>query len=374
MATPPTQADKMAGGEEDLRLRIEDAAERRQPLQIVGGNSKAFYGRAVADELEKLETRYHRGIVSYEPTELVVTARAGTPVAEVSEALADKGQCLPFEPPLLEGQATVGGSVACGLSGPARPYSGSARDYVLGMHVINGRAELLRVGGQVMKNVAGYDVSRLMVGALGTLGLITQVSFKVLPLPRQSITLAFHLDRDDALVFMNDLACKPTPLSASCFYEDILYIRLSGSESGVQHARKQLGGDLQDGGETIWSTLQEWQHPFFQSEGPLWRIALPALAAPALEGDVLIEWGGGQWWLRSEQSGSEIRHAVNQVGGHATLFRGGDRTGEVFTPLPLALGSLHERIRYAFDPLGLFNPGRQYQHKRGDQKPAGREA
>lgn len=356
----------------NLVEQVADAARRHQGIQIRGGGSKDFYGRSpingqayglaggAASSLEPLNVSEHSGIVNYEPTELVVTVRAGTTVAEINNILAEHGQCLPFEPPVLDGKATIGGSIACGLSGPARPYAGAARDFVLGMHVINGRGELLKVGGEVIKNVAGYDISRLMVGALGTLGLITRVSFKVLPDKPCHQTLIFHLERDSALTFMNDLAAQPIPVSASCFYEDILFIRLSGSESGVAHACEQLGGEALPSNDGIWDTLRDWQHPFFDTDLPVWRLALPALAAPDLDGKVLIEWGGGQWWLRSVAAPEVIRAEVSKAGGHATLFRGGDRTGEVFHPLPKSLEKLQRKIQRSFDPLGIFNPGRQY--------------
>lgn len=341
-----------------LQEQLQSCFSQKSAVVVRGGGSKDFYGRQQSADLGSFEVAAHRGIVNYEPTELVITARAGTTIKEINRVLAEAGQCLPFDPPELGGVATVGGTLACGFSGPSRPYAGSARDYVLGAHVLNGKGEYLRVGGEVMKNVAGYDVSRLMVGALGTLGIILQASLKVLPSTEKETTLIFHFERDSALDFMNDLAGRPLPVNASCFYGDLLFVRLSGTEAGIDSAYRALGGERLPSTDKIWSSLREFEHPFFQSDLPLWRISLPALAKPELPGEVFIDWGGGQWWLHSDADADEIRIATERCGGHATLFRGGDRASEVFHPLPPAMRAIQERIRASFDPERILNPGR----------------
>ncbi len=341
-----------------LRDQVAAAHAAGGSLEICGGGSKRFYGRESDTPGPVLETVGHRGVVHYAPTELVVTARAGTPIREINAVLSENGQQLPFEPPELDGDATVGGTLAAAFSGPARPWCGAVRDHVLGTRVINGRGKLLRFGGEVMKNVAGYDVSRLMVGAMGTLGLVLEASLKVLPKPEREVTLAFHMERSDALVFMNGLGDRPLPLTGAVFHGGIVYLRLAGSAAAVSVAMSELSGEELPSSDAIWRSLREFEHPFFDTKLPVWRIALPALAEPELPGEVLIDWGGGQWWLRSDAPVATIRDPVSALGGHATLFRGGDRGGEVFHPLPPAMAALQERIRRAFDPAGVFNPGR----------------
>ena len=345
---------------QQLQGQLQRCIKQKTAVCILGGGSKSFYGCQQPEGLEEFNVSGHEGIVSYAPTELVVTVRAGTKVKHVNEVLAECGQFLPFDPPELQGEATIGGTLACGFSGPSRPYTGSARDYILGTNVLNGKGEYLRLGGEVMKNVAGYDVSRLMVGAMGTLGVILQASIKVLPVAQRETTLIFHLERDSALDFMGELAARPLPVSASLFYGDILLVRLSGTEAGVDSAYRALGGERLPSTDKIWRSLREFEHPFFQTELPLWRISLPALAKPELPGEVLIDWGGAQWWLRSDADGNSIRKAVARCGGHATMFRGGDRKAEVFHPLTPAMLALQERIRDSFDPDKLLNPGRMF--------------
>jgi glycolate oxidase FAD binding subunit len=350
----------MSGQDQTTRLQaqLKSCISQNTPVRVIGGGSKGFFGRSTSEDLEPMNVGGHAGVINYEPTELVVTARAGTTIRELNQVLAEKGQCLPFDPPELNGMATLGGTLACGLSGPARPYAGSARDFVLGTHILNGKGEYLRLGGEVMKNVAGYDVSRLMVGSMGTLGVILQASLKVLPEAQRETTLVFHFERDSALDFMNELAGRPLPVSASLFYGDILFVRLSGTDAGVDSAYRTLGGERLPSTDEIWRSLRELEHPFFQTELPLWRISLPALAKPELPGEVLIDWGGAQWWLRCDADVKTVRQAVSQCGGHATLFRGGDRGGEVFHPLSPGMRAMQERIRASFDPGNILNPGR----------------
>lgn len=352
--------------------RVKAAAAAGGKLRLRGGGTKDFYGREV-DELregELLDTRSYAGVVSYEPTELVVTARAGTPLVELEATLAEAGQMLAFEPPHFGPSATVGGAVAAGLPGPRRASAGALRDFVLGVKILDGRGEVLSFGGQVMKNVAGYDVSRLMAGSLGTLGLILEVSLKVLPRPVAEASLRFELDEAGALARLNEWGGQPLPISASAWEgtqkRGLLHLRLSGAEAAVAAARRRLGGEAlaPEPAAALWSGLREHTADFFGQAGllsaPLWRLSLPS-TAPALDlGPQLVEWGGAQRWLHSERPAAEIRRRVAEVGGHAILFRGGDRRGEVFTPLAPALLGIHHRLKQAFDPAGVFNPGRMY--------------
>ena len=345
--------------EQTIAERVRAAAAQATPLNIVGGVSKAWYGRTPTGE--RLDVAGHQGILSYEPRELVVRARAGTKLAEIVATLAEAGQHLPFDPPAFGASATLGGTIACGLSGPSRPYAGSARDHVLGARIVNGRGEVLEFGGQVMKNVAGYDVSRLMVGALGSLGVLLDVSLKVLPIPESHVTLVKECNPRDALAGMNGWAGKPIPLSATCFDGNRMIVRLSGTETAVQHAAQRLGGDRLADGDRFWADLREHRHAYFAGDVPLWRLALPPATPPIdLPGKWLIEWGGGQRWLHGEVDPVHIRAAAQAAGGHATLFRGGDRAGSVFQPLEPAMLALQQRLKKAFDPAGILNPGRLY--------------
>ena len=342
-----------------LQERVTAAFDSNTPLAIVGGGSKSFIGREPRGE--SLLLGEHCGIVSYQPTELVITARAGTPLSHIEATLADNRQMLPFEPPYFGDTATLGGTIACGLSGPRRPYAGAARDYVLGMSVINGSGEFLRFGGQVMKNVAGFDVSRLMVGALGTLGVLLEISLKVLPRPAFEITLVQERTEAEALVVMNHWAGQALPLSATCFDGDRLYARLSGAQSAVESARRRMGGDVLKSADMFWSGVREHHHGFFVGEAPLWRLSVPPATPPlALPGKQLLEWGGALRWLAGEIDSSTVRRLVAEIGGHAGLFRGGDRGKDRFHPLPQTLSELHRRLKHAFDPKGILNPGRMY--------------
>jgi len=339
---------------QQLAEAVKAAAQKRTPLTITGSGSKRFYAGDI--EGEKLDVTGHRGIVSYEPTELVVTARAGTPLAELEAALADKGQMLAFEPPWFGEGATLGGTIACGFSGPRRPYAGAARDFVLGTRIINGKGEILRFGGEVMKNVAGYDVSRLMVGALGSLGVLLEVSLKVLPKPAREVTLCFEMPADKAIQTMNTWGAQPLPLSAACHAGETLYVRLSGTELGVQAARAKLCGKPMDKGNDFWREIREHRHSFFQNDVPLWRLSVPPAALPIdLPGKWLIDWGGAQRWLKSDASATDIRMQAEKAGGHATLFRHAKQNGATFHPLPAQLATLHQNLKRAFDPDGIMN-------------------
>jgi glycolate oxidase FAD binding subunit len=340
---------------------IRSAATRKISLRIRGGGSKDFYGAALNGEI--LDTRPYSGIVQYEPTELVITARTGTPLAEIEAALKDRGQMLAFEPPYFGNRATLGGCIAAGLSGPRRAATGAARDFMLGVRMLDGHGNDLRFGGQVMKNVAGYDVSRLMSGSLGTLGLLLEVSLKVLPLPPAEATLRFELPEDKAIQMLNQWAGKPLPISASAYTGGELGLRLSGAAAAIEAACKKLGGARIDDAqaEQFWIGIREQTDTFFRSNTPLWRLSVKSTTPPLkLPGGQLIEWGGALRWLKSDVDAKTIRDAAASAGGHATLFRASDKSAGVFQPLTPALLKVHKQLKQTFDPAGIFNPGRLY--------------
>ena len=356
--------------------RVLAARASKTPLNIIGGNTKAFYGEA--PQGEPLDMRPLAGISSYEPSELVVTARAGTPLAELEAALAAQGQCLPFEPPRFggvhgspagTGGGTVGGMVAAGLAGPPRAAVGSVRDHLLGATLLDGRGQVLSFGGQVMKNVAGYDVSRLLAGSMGVLGVICEVSIKVLPLPVASATLRFELDEAKALLQLNTWGGQPLPINASAWWSGALVLRLSGAAAAVQAAIQRLGGELVDTtlAATFWAGLRDQTDEFFvgahkavAAGATLWRLSLPQTAAPlALTGEHLVEWGGAQRWVVTTTPAATVRAAATQAGGHASVFRG-NKAGGALAPLSAALRKIHQGLKAEFDPDGIFNPGRLY--------------
>ncbi len=362
--------------------RVRASASDRRPLRLRGGGTKDFHGGA-ALQGELLDLRPLSGIVSYEPSELVVTARAGTPLAELQALLATQGQCLPFEPPHFAPGSTVGGMVAAGLSGPARASVGAVRDYVLGLEIVNGRAELLRFGGQVMKNVAGYDVSRLMVGAWGTLGIVTEASLKVLPVPPADATLRFACTQAQALQRLHAWGGQPLPLNASRWRADApgnagsdgpgtLHLRLRGATAAVQAACRSLGGERVPDAEAVqaWADCRDQSLPWFAARPPgqaLWRLSVPA-TAPVLDLPTgvtppLVEWHGALRWVQAApEHGPALRAAARGAGGDATLFIAASgheskAAGRSTLKSP-ALEQIHARLRQAFDPAGIFNPGR----------------
>lgn len=338
-----------------LQDAIRDAAARRAPLRLRGGGTKDFYGNALHGEV--LDTRGYAGIVDYEPSELVLTARCGTPLAEVERTLAERGQCLAFEPPHFGAGATFGGCIAAGLSGPRRMAAGAVRDFVLGVKIVNGKGEVLSFGGRVMKNVAGYDVSRLVTGSLGILGLVVEASVKVLPRPPGELTLSLELSREAALDAFRAWAALPLPVSATLWHEGVAHVRLSGSAPALASARKRVGGAEGDG--ALWQAVREQTHPFFSGPEPLWRIAVPPAAAPlGLPGRELVEWSGALRWLKSDAPPEAIREAAKRAGGHATLFRAAHKPVPVFAPLDALTLRVHRGLKAAFDPAGIFNPGR----------------
>lgn len=362
--------------EQALVEQVRAAAAEGRALTVRGGGTKDFYGEpapaaaesgAAAMAHEILDTRSLHGISAYEPSELVVTARAGTPLAELEAALAERGQCLPFEPPHFGPGATVGGMVAAGLAGPARAAVGSVRDYILGATMLNGRAEVLSFGGQVMKNVAGYDVSRLLAGSLGTLGVICEVSLKVLPQPVARTTLRFELSEAEALVRLNAWGGQPLPLNASAWWDGTLVVRLAGAAAAVQAACERLGGEPVDAplADAFWTGLREQTDEYFTTVAPaleagnrLWRLSVAQVAPPlALPGSTMLEWGGAQRWLLSDAPPERVREAARAAGGHATVWRG-DKSCGAFAALSPPLVRIHRELKQAFDPAGIFNRGR----------------
>ena len=390
--------EKAGAGSGDMVLhewqqRVLDAAQTGRALRLRGGGSKDWYGQGLQGEL--FDTRAFAGIVAYEPSELVITARCGTTLAELEAVLAERGQMLAFEPPhfavdsvnaadgaaCLASLATVGGMVASGLAGPARASRGCVRDYLLGLQLLDGRGQVLNFGGQVMKNVAGYDVSRVMAGSLGILGIILQVSLKVLPRPPATATLCFSLDEPRALQMMNQWAVKPLPQAASSWFDGVLTLRLAGASAAVRSAQQQLGGQVLDAqqADAHWHALREQTHGFFagatapaaatEPAFDLWRLSVPATTPMLImPGQMLLEWGGAQRWLltprpplaQAQQQAAAIRQVAASAGGHATLFRAADKSVGVFHPLAPALAQIHANLKQAFDPAGIFNPGRMF--------------
>ncbi|QYF94448.1 glycolate oxidase subunit GlcE [Massilia sp. PAMC28688] len=345
-----------------FRDQVLAAAERAQPLRIRGGGTKDWYGQRTEGEI--LDTRTHTGIIDYEPTELVITARCGTPLAEIEAALAERGQMLAFEPPHFGAGATFGGAIASGLCGPRRATSGAARDFVLGAVLLDGRGQVLTFGGQVMKNVAGYDVSRMLAGSLGTLGLMLQLSVKVLPRPVREASLRFEMSEIEALMRLNEWGGQPLPISASCWHGGALTVRLSGAGAAVDAAVRSLGGEMVSEADAFWRALREQELAWFAGCDSLWRLSVPsACGAIILRGEQMVEWGGAQRWLKAGSdpvTATNIRRAVAAAGGHATLFRGGDKRSGVFHPLAPAVARIHERLKASFDPSRIFNIGRMY--------------
>lgn len=398
MVTTTTSADLRP-----LIDRIQTAVAAKTPLRFRGGGSKDFYGQSLQGEiLDTMTFPGLQGISSYEPSELVITAKAGTPLTELEALLAEKNQCLPFEPPhfgknsnddsIMPGfvctQTTVGGMVAAGLSGPARASSGALRDFVLGVDMINGKGEALHFGGTVMKNVAGYDVSRLMAGSMGTLGLITEVSLKVLPIAPAEVTLKFTCSQQEAITMLNTWGGKPLPLNASCWMKNeinnhgtgVLYVRLRGAVAAVSAAIKNMGGELQNatsGNATVaadWQALRNQTLPFFElnENESLWRLSVPD-TTPDLQldamGETLMEWHGALRWVKLSQEAvtkdaMALREMVTRVGGIATIFIANKSintpTMSIFNQLTSPLLQIHKQLKQEFDPAGIFNRGRLF--------------
>ncbi|HVJ72455.1 MAG TPA: glycolate oxidase subunit GlcE [Casimicrobiaceae bacterium] len=374
---------------EAVQEAIRRAAATHAPVRVRGGGTKDFYGERLAGDV--LDVRALAGIVDYAPTELVITALAGTPLDEIETTMDASGQMLAFEPPRFAPGGTLGGAIASGLSGPRRPYAGAARDVVLGVKVVDGTGRALAFGGRVMKNVAGFDVSRLMTGAMGTLGVITEVSLKCLPRPRHEATRLFELSADESIRRVNEWGGQPLPLSATCFHQGRLAVRLSGAPSAVAAACARLGGAEVADADELWSSVRDQRHAFFagaqSARAPLWRLSVGSTAPYTdLGGEQLVEWGGSLRWLAAtpRTESAKVRAFALAHGGHATLFRVADRVAatppqdarppgggsrgelrgddippaDVFTPLAATLAGLHKRLKATFDPHGILNPGR----------------
>lgn len=363
----PATAPSMAPHDDLAHLaeRLQQADRDGSAVRIEGGGTRHFTGRQVIGEV--LSTRQHHGITSYDPVELIVSVRTGTPLQELEARLAEQGQMLPFEPPRLGEQGTVGGMVATGLSGPRRPWAGAVRDFVLGMRVLDHQGREQRFGGEVMKNVAGYDLSRLMVGAQGSLGLITEVSLKVLPVPGASRSLRLEMPRDQAMQKLCAWGRKPLPLSGASWHDGALHLRLEGGPGSVTETATMIGGDRLD--DNYWQQLRDWKLPLFLRESlhtdprPLWRLSLPAqtppLPLPGLEDAMQIDdWAGCQRWLRTDIDVATLRQACTRAGGHATCFT--PEHAEPFTPLAPVVARYHRQLKQQLDPNGIFNPGRLY--------------
>ena len=352
---------------------VRAARADQTPLDIRGASTKAFYGGTPVGA--PLDVRPLAGISSYEPSELVVTVRAGTPLAELEAALADQGQCLPFEPPRFEDPTnasvrggTVGGMVAAGLAGPARAAVGGVRDYVLGATLLNGKAEVLTFGGQVMKNVAGYDVSRALAGSMGVLGVICEVSLKVLPVPPATLTLRVEAEQGAAIRRVNEWGGQPLPLNASAWWDGMLVLRLSGATAAVQAACNSIGGEriAPETAAAFWGGLRDHTDEFFigaakavEAGAGLWRLSVPATTPPLkLSGEQLLEWGGAQRWICTSTPESVLRDVAAAAGGHAVLFRSKHKGKGFFEPLKPAQERIQRELMRAFDPDGLFNRGR----------------
>ncbi len=356
----------MSAALQRIQDQVRQATAQRTLLEIRGGGTKAFYGGEPIGEL--LDVRPLAGISSYEPSELVVTVRAGTPLAELDATLAEKGQCLPFEPPRFAAGGTVGGMVASGLAGPARAAVGGVRDYVLGATLVNGRGEVLSFGGQVMKNVAGYDLSRALAGSMGVLGVIAEVSLKVLPIAPATVTVRLEMDAATAIKRLNDWGGQPLPLNASAWWDGMLVLRLSGAAAAVQAAREKIGGEViaPVSASPFWLGLRDHSDEFFagaakavEGGAGLWRLSVPATAAPLkLSGEQLLEWGGAQRWICTSAPAATLRDVAAAVGGHAVLFRANEKPGGAFAPLKPPLDRIHRELKKAFDPAMIFNPGR----------------
>lgn len=337
---------------------LRTAASRSTPLSIRGSGSKTFYGRKIQGE--EFRVGEYAGVIEYSPSELVISARAGTPLAELETTLAQENQMLAFEPPHFGPGATLGGTIACGMSGPRRPYAGAARDHVLGIRCLNGNGQLLRFGGQVVKNVAGYDLSRMLTGSLGTLAVLLDITLRVLPRPETELTLQREASSEEAITLFNRWAGQPLPLSAGCHHDGLVSVRLSGFEQGVKAAASRIGGDIVPQAGGFWEQLREQRLAFFADPRPLWRISVAPAAPPLMmQDDGLIDWGGALRWVRTVIPGSVLRQHAASGGGHATLFRNGNGN-EVFHPLPAPLLALHRRLKQSFDPAGILNPGRMY--------------
>lgn len=340
---------------------VKDAIDKKEPLAIVGGNTKTFYGFTV--DGKQLSMGEHTGVISYEPTELCITVRAGTKLTDIESLLDKNNQILPFEPPQFGQESTIGGVIAAGISGPRRPYSGSIRDAILGVKIINGDSEIVTFGGQVMKNVAGYDLSRLMVRSHGTLGILLEVSIRLLPKPANNITIALAAEKDYALKYFRQSQTQRLPITASCWFDETLYLRFSGSEKSCDAAVNTVDQYERLDTEDFWQDIRNHRHHFFgRTDKPLWRLSLPPVSSQIarIDDNQLIEWGGAQRWVNSNAPANIIQNIAESRGGYATLFRGDLPETPNFSSLDEGIMQLHKQIKHKMDPHGIFNPGRIY--------------
>jgi glycolate oxidase FAD binding subunit len=340
-----------------LREQVISAHHERRPLRLRGSGTKDFYGEQ-ASSAAILDLRSYRGIVDYEPSELVITARCGTPLSEIESVLSERGQFLAFEPPAFAGNPTLGGVIATGLSGPRRMYAGATRDFVLGATLLDAHGETLRFGGQVMKNVAGFDVSRLLCGSLGILGIITEASLKVLPRPRAEETSRFEMTAGQAIEAFNRWSGQPLPISGAAWCAGVAWLRLSGATAAVRTARERIGGERVEAERASqwWNSLRHCTHPIFNS-ATLWRVSVPD-TTPSMEvpGEPLIDWGGALRWYAGDVP--RLRELAVAAGGTAMCWNGVVPHGTRFHPLPPTVATLHRRLKDRFDPHGIFNPDR----------------
>ena len=343
----------------ELIHSVELAIKDNRPISIHGSGSKTFLGNSSVGK--PMNVSHHKGIIDYEPSELFITARCGTSLHEIESTLRNNDQILPFEPPCYASTDTIGGTIACGLSGPRRAYSNSIRDCILGTHIINGKAEYLVFGGSVMKNVAGYDASRLMCGAFGTLGIITQASLRVSPKPQHEMTTVLEYSQSEAITQLNQWTQSHLPISASFFHNNQLFIRLEGLENSVVKSMNTIGGETLSSSEEFWQSIKNHHHDFFKSELPLWKCVVPRNTPPLpIAGQTCVEWSGGLRWLISDESPEVITKTCIQAKGSATLFSAKIKPNEFLPDLPPSLKKLHRNIKVAFDPDNILNPGRQY--------------
>ncbi len=350
-------ASRPADRSDALAERVREASSRREPLSIIGGGTKTFYGRRAGGT--PLPLSGHAGVIDYEPSELVITARAGTPVVEIETLLAQRNQMLAFEPPIFGASSTIGGVVAAGLSGPRRPFAGAVRDFVLGVTVLDGRGRRLRLGGTVFKNVAGFDGFRLMAGALGCLGVLLDVSLRVVPRPFVEQSLRLEYDWPSAKLQITRLLRQPLPISGAFHDGAGLVLRLSGPETAVAQAAREIGGEAAD--LALFDDIRHMRAGILTA-ARLWRLSVPRGAhLDGIAGDWLMDWAGAQRWLVTHETGDRVRAAATAAGGHATLFRGGEAEETIFMPLAAPLFAVHQRLKAAFDPAGVFNPGRMYE-------------
>ncbi len=344
---------------ETLCASIREANTTQQALQILSGESKQFYGNKIT--AKSLDVSSNKGIVDYEPSELFITARNGTSLKEIEAELDANNQILPFEPPHFNTQATLGGTISCGLSGPRRAYASSMRDCVLGVNIVNGKGEYLEFGGQVMKNVAGYDASRLMCGAFGTLGVLTQISLRVSPKPHSEITIAIEINQREALENMNAWTQTQLPISATYFNNKVLYIRIAGLESTTKKAHQEIGGEIIANSEKFWNDLKNHQTDFFQTEKPLWRIIIPNTTPDLpINGESCLEWNGGLRWIKSNENTQHIINLCKKMKAQATLFKTNSKPKDCLASINPNIQKLHLNLKTAFDPNRILNPGRMY--------------